>query len=101
MFDKMKQLYDMQKQAKQMQKSVEALKIETSAAGGDVKVVMNGAFKVEFISIADKLLAPAQKDSLVDHLKRALNEAAEEAAKKSAEQTMALMKGMNLKIPGF
>jgi DNA-binding protein YbaB len=34
-------------------------------------------------------------------LKRALNEAAEEAAKKSAEQTMALMKGMNLKIPGF
>jgi DNA-binding protein YbaB len=55
MFDKMKQLYDMQKQAKQMQKSVEALKIETSAAGGDVKVVMNGAFKVEFISIADKM----------------------------------------------
>ncbi len=99
MFDKMKQLYDMQKQAKQMQKSVEAMKVEGHS--GDVSVVMNGAFKVESITIADKLLAPAQKGALVDQLKKALNDASDEAAKKSAEQTMELMKGMNLKIPGF
>lgn len=99
MLDKMKQLYDMQKQAKQMQKSVEAIKIERTAGG--VTVVMNGAFQVESIVVGEALLNPSQKTTLEKHLKEVLNAASDEAGKKSAEQTMSLMKGMNFKLPGF
>lgn len=101
MFDKMKQLYDMQQQAKEMKKNVEAMRIEKTVGNGTVTVVMNGAFKVESISIADNLMTVANKITLEGHLKSALNEAAEEAAKKSAAMTMDIMKGMNLKMPGF
>ena len=101
MFDKVKQLYDMQKQAKEMQKSVEALKIEKTGASGKIRLVMNGAFKVEELSIDESLLAPAQKAFLEKTLRDLMTEAAEEAGKASAQQAMSLMKQMNLKLPGM
>lgn len=101
MFNKMKNLYDMNKQAKQMQKTVEALKVEKTADGGRVKLVMNGAFKVESLSIDESLLNPAGKASLEKTLVALISEAAEEAGKLSAQEAMAMMKNMNLKLPGM
>jgi len=101
MFNKMKQLYDMQKQAKDMQKSVEKLRVEKSAEGGKVTVVMNGAFKVESLSIDPSLLDPSKKAFLEKTLVLLISDAAEEAGKLSAQEAMAMMKNMNFKLPGM
>ena len=101
MFNKMKQLYDMQKQAKEMQRTVEKLKVEKSAEGGKIKVVMNGAFKVESLSIDPSYLDPTRKAVLEKTLIELISGAAEDAAKLSAQEAMAMMKNMNLKLPGM
>ena len=64
MFDKMKQLYDMQKQARQMKQDLEAQIVEKTALGGKLKVAMNGTFEVQSIHIDDSLLNPLQKTAL-------------------------------------
>ena len=98
MFDKVKQLYDMQKQAREMKKTVEAVKVEKETLAGKLKITMNGSFKVESLSIDDSLLQPANRSSLERALTDLITETAEEVAKVSAQQAMAMMKGMNLKI---
>ena len=101
MLNKMKQMYDMQKQAKQVQKSVESIQIEGEGAGGKIKVVMNGAFKIESIAIDESFLDPSKKQALEKALADTLSDTAEEVGKKSAEQAMAMMKDMNFKLPGM
>jgi DNA-binding YbaB/EbfC family protein len=101
MFDKMKQLYDMQKQAKQMKKDLESQTVEKSAFGGKLKIAMNGTFEVQSITIDDSFLNPAQKTALETGLAKLITEATDEIGKKSAAQAMDLMKGMNLKLPGM
>ena len=101
MFDKMKQLYDMQKQAKQMKKDLEAQVVEKIGLGGKLKIAMNGTFEVKSISIDDSLLSPSQKSALESGLAKLITETTEEIGKKSAAQAMDLMKGMNLKLPGM
>ncbi len=101
MFDKMKQLYDMQKQAKQMKQDLEAQIVEKIALGGKLKVAMNGTFEVQSIHIDESLLNPMQKTALETSLAKLITEITEEIGKKSAAQAMDLMKGMNLKLPGM
>ena len=101
MFNKMKQLYDMQKQAKSMQKTVEAVKVEKLSEGGKLKVVMNGAMKVESLSIDESLLTPSNRASLEKSLVRLLSDAADEAGKLSAQEAMAMMKNLNINLPGM
>jgi len=101
MFDKVKQLYDMQKQAKEMKKTVEAVKVEKDAMGGKIRLVMNGSFHVESLSIDDSVLSPANRATLESSLKNLITETAEEVAKISAQQAMAMMKEMNFKLPGM
>jgi DNA-binding YbaB/EbfC family protein len=101
MFDKMKQLYDMQKQAKQMKKDLEAQIVEKTALGGKLKIGMNGTFEVKSISIDESLLNPGQKSTLESALSKLITETTEEIGKQSAAQAMDLMKGMNLKLPGM
>jgi DNA-binding YbaB/EbfC family protein len=101
MFDKMKQLYDMQKQARQMKKTVETFKLEKASSDGKIRVVMNGAFAVEALSIDPSLLRPENKADLEKALQSLLTETAEGVAKESAQQAMAMMKEMNFKLPGM
>jgi DNA-binding YbaB/EbfC family protein len=99
MFNKIKNLYDVNKQAKQMQRTVEALKVEKSADGGTVRIVMNGAFKVESLAIDESWLDPSKKAALEKTLVSLISQAAEEAGKLAAQEAMAMMK--NLNIPGM
>lgn len=101
MFDKMKQLYDMQKQAKQMKKDLEGQTIEKTSLSNKLKVVMNGTFEVVSLSIDESLLNPSQKATLEAALARLVTEATEEIGKRSAAQAMDLMKSMNIKMPGM
>jgi DNA-binding YbaB/EbfC family protein len=101
MFDKMKQLYDLQKQAREAQKAAADLKVEKKSRDGKISVLMNGTFHVESLSIDSSLLAADQKLALERSLLETFNEAADEAGKQSAAQAMDLMKKMNIKLPGF
>jgi DNA-binding YbaB/EbfC family protein len=77
MFDP-KKLFDMIKNASEMQKNMaEKLKSQTAsgeALGGMVKVVMNGHFEVESISIDDSILKE-EKKFIEDVVKAAVNDA--------------------------
>lgn len=94
MFDKMKQLYDLQKKAKEMQESLGKIVIERQSADGKVKVAMNGNFKVTDLSIDESLLAPGNKGALEKTLKDLLSQASEQVRSESSRHAMGMMKGM-------
>jgi DNA-binding YbaB/EbfC family protein len=93
MFDKMKQLYDLQKKAKEVQKKLEAMKVERSEGG--VKVAVNGVFKVEALEIDPSFLTPDRKAPLENLLKKLFSEAVQEAQKRSAAESQDLLKGLS------
>ena len=99
MLDKMKQLYEMQKQAREMKKVTEAMKVEKTGLNGGIQVIMNGQFQIEKLEIQASYLTPENKPALEKALKNVLNEATEDVAKQSAAQAMDMMKNMNIKFP--
>lgn len=84
MFDKMKQLYELKKQADQMKKELEAEVIEVQH--GDVKVKVNAAQKILNLDF------PSDIDP--DKLRDAVNKANEEAQKIAAKKMQGMMGGM-------
>lgn len=84
MFDKMKQLYELKKQADQMKKELEAEVIEVQH--GDVKVKVNAAQKILNLDF------PSDIDH--DKLRDAVNKANEEAQKIAAKKMQGMMGGM-------
>jgi DNA-binding protein YbaB len=99
MFDQMKQLYEMRKLAKEMEKRLEAMSVEHTSLGGRVKVVLNGKSEVQSLTIDESLVAPGQKFNLERALSECFTKASAAAQKESAAKNMDLMKG--LKIPGM
>jgi DNA-binding YbaB/EbfC family protein len=100
MFDKMKQLYDMQKKAKEMQRQLESLRVEKTSKDGMLKAAVNGLFQVQSLSIDPSYLAPARKENLERALQAVINEGLAEVQKQSAAQAAELMRGMP-NIPGL
>lgn len=96
MFDKMKQLMEIQKKAKEMQKTLDSIRLEKTSPDGKIRLTMNGNNRVESLSIDDSLLSPAQKQALEKKLADLITETAEEIRKQVASQAMGLMKGMGL-----
>lgn len=84
MFDKMKQMYELKKQADQMKKELEAEVIEVEH--GDVKVKINGAQKILDLKFPDDI----DRDKLRD----AINKASDEAQKIAAKKMQGMMGGM-------
>lgn len=84
MFDKMKQLYELKKQADQMKKELEAEVIDVEHGG--VKVRINGAQKIVRLDFEDNIDR--------DKLKDAINKANEEAQKIAAKKMQGMMGGM-------
>ncbi len=84
MFDKMKQLYELKKQADQMKKELEAEVIEVQH--GDVKVKVNASQKILNLDF------PSDIDP--DKLRDAINKANEEAQKVAAKKMQGMMGGM-------
>ncbi len=81
MFDKLKQMYELKKQADQMKKQLEAEVIEVDHGG--VKVKVNGAQKIL------RLDYPSDIDP--DRLKDAINKAMDEAQKVAAKKMQGMM----------
>jgi DNA-binding YbaB/EbfC family protein len=99
MFDKMKQLYEMQKKAKEIQRQLEVVKLTKTSGDEKISLVLNGLHRVENIRIDPVWLSPEKKASLEAVLKQLINEGLEEIQRQTAAQAADLMK--DFKIPGL
>src|SRR5688572_27747081 len=75
MLDRMKQLYDMQKKAKDLQRQLENTRVEKTSADGLIKVSVNGTQRVDSLSIDASLLTPEKKTALEQAVSRVINDA--------------------------
>lgn len=92
MLDKVKQQMEAIKQANQIKKELEAIKIEVADVRG-IKIVVNGAQIFQSVEIDESLLTPQSKNRIQMDLLRSINT----AVKKSQQQAANKMKSM----PGF
>ena len=96
-------IQSMMKQAQQMQerlqKQMAELKVEATAGGGMVTVVMNGAKQVQSIKIEPEAVSKEDIDMLQDLILAALNDAHRKADEAMQQQMSGMMGG--LKIPGL
>lgn len=94
MFDKMKQLMEMQKKMQEIKRELENTVFEVVSQDGNIKISMSGTQEVKEVSIQadlDKTDKPGLERSMKDAYNRALKRSQEVAAGK--------MKGLNL--PGL
>jgi hypothetical protein len=97
MFDKMKQLMEMQKKMQEMKRQLEEAEFEVISADGSVKIMMNGAQEVKAVSIQGEISATG-KSNLEQAVKDAYNKALKQSHKIAAEK----MKGMvGMDLPGM
>ena len=92
MFDKMKQLYDLQKKAKEIQKRLENIQVEQNQDG--IQLRINGVFKVESLQIDPALLSAEKKSRLEGALMKIFTAAVQEAQKRSALESKDLFQGL-------
>ena len=97
------QIQQMMKQAQQMQdrlqQQMHELRVEATAGGGMVTVVMNGAKQVQSLTIDPEAVSKEDVEMLQDLILAALND----AHRKADEELQKKMSGMmgGLKIPGM
>ena len=98
-FGQMKDMYQLQKKAKQMQKELKELEIEAKSSDGLVAVVVSGEMKVVSISINEEGLKPEMKRTIETDIKDSIGQAMAKAQAESAARMQPLLKEMN--IPGM
>jgi len=96
-------IQQMMKQAQQMQermaKQLEEMRIEATAGGGMVIVVINGAKAVQSLKIDPEAVSKEDVEMLQDLILAALNDAHRKADEATSKQMQGMMGGM--KIPGL
>jgi hypothetical protein len=93
----------MMKQAQQMQdrlaKEMAELRVEATAGGGMVTVVMNGAKQIQSLKIDPEVVSKEDVEMLQDLILAAINDAQRKAEEALQKQMGGMMGG--LKIPGL
>lgn len=100
-FDKMKQLYDMQKKARNVQKELKSMEIEAVSADDAIKVAFNGELKLQSISIDQGYYDNHNAKELAGELESTVTDALNRAQQVAADKTRDIMKEMNINIPGL
>ena len=96
-------IQNMMKQAQQMQermqKQMDEMRIEATAGGGMVTVVINGAKQVQSLKIDPEAVSKDDVEMLQDLILAALNDAHRKADEAMSRQMQGMMGGM--KLPGL
>jgi hypothetical protein len=96
-------IQQMMKQAQQMQermqKQMAEMKVEATAGGGMVTVVINGAKQLQSITIDPEAVSKDDVEMLQDLILAAVNDAHRKVDEELAKQMGGMMGGM--KIPGM
>lgn len=95
MFDKMKQLMEMKRQADQIKKELEAIKLEINEVRG-IKIVVNGSQYFQSIEIDDNFLKPENKKKLELELLRSLNTSIKKSQQTAAQKMQQVMPGLGM-----
>ncbi|MFH1372543.1 MAG: YbaB/EbfC family nucleoid-associated protein [bacterium] len=95
----MKQVQQMQAMMEQMQAELEKTEVEASAGGGMIKVVANGKYDIQSITIDPEVIDKEDVEMLQDLIVAAVNQAHQKIQELQAEQMSGLTGG--LKIPGL
>ena len=98
-FGQMKDMYQLQKKAKQLQKELKDMEIEAKSSGGEVTVVVTGEMKIVSYSISPEALKEDNKKVLERAILEATNQAMARAQSESASRMQPLLKDMNM--PGM
>ena len=85
MFDKMKQLMEMQRKMQEMKRKLEETDFEITSSDGSVKIMMNAAQEVKAVTIQGEILA-GQKNNLEQAVKDAYNRAIKRSHEIAAEK---------------
>ena len=97
MFDKVKQMMELKKQADKLKKELEAVSITVNDARG-IKVIVNGAQIFQSIEIDEGLLSAGNKNRVQMDLLRSINTAVKKSQQAAAHK-MRNTPGLN--IPGL
>jgi DNA-binding YbaB/EbfC family protein len=93
----------MMKQAQQMQerlqKQMSDMRVEATAGGGMVTVVVNGHKQIQSLKIDPEVVSKDDVEMLQDLILAAINDANRKAEEQMSKQMSGMMGG--LKIPGF
>ena len=96
-------IVDMMRQAKEMQdrlqKQMADVRVEATAGGGMVTVVMNGAKQVQSLAIDPSVVSKDDVEMLQDMIVAALNDAQRKVDERLGQSMSGLLGG--LKIPGL
>lgn len=97
MFDKMKQLMDMQKKMQEMKRNLDAAQFSVASGDNSVTITMNGSQQVLAVTLNREL-----KDTEKTNLEKSLVDAYNRAIKRSHELAAQQMKDVTgLNLPGL
>jgi len=94
MFGQMKDLYQMQKKAKELKKMLKEIEIEAEEDG--VLVVVNASQDIVSIEFEESLLSPQNKKRIEKNIKTALDRAQKKAQEIAAEKMKPMMGDLGL-----
>lgn len=90
MFDQMKKLMEVKQQADKIKRQLEAARVEVKDAEG-ISIVIDGAQKVQELTISEHLLVASRKAQLESDLVKSLNKAIAKSQGLAAEQMKQVM----------
>jgi len=99
MFDKAKQVWELQKKARAIQKELKGTEVEAKTANGQVMVVFNGEQHIQSVEINQSMLEVSKKRELEKALQQAIAEAVSRVQAIATEKMKAITG--NLNIPGL
>ncbi len=98
-FSQAKDLYKLQKQAKQMKAELKNLHIEVDTK--DIQVTVSAEMEVMKVSVGAEWLVAERKVELEKTLLEAINKGLKKAQDVAAEKMRSMMGGMGMDIPGM
>jgi len=101
MFDKAKQLYQLQKKAKEVQKDLKNTEVEARSSDGTIHVIISGDQKIKQIKIDEIYFDQSKKRELEEKLVRVIAEGLSRAQAVAAEKTKGLMGDLGINVPGL
>lgn len=93
MFNKMKDLMEMKKQADRIKKELDSAIVEINTGRG-VKIVVNGSQNFQSVEIDDALVTLDNKKRLEENILRSVNDAIQKSQHLAAQKMKALMPGL-------
>lgn len=97
MFDKMKEMFAMQKKMQEVKRQLDSTTFEISSSDGVVKISMNGSQEVKSVAIKDNL-TDVEKDRLAAVLKDTFNRAIKRSQEVAAEK---MKDSIGFNLPGL